>query len=94
MRLVGVSMTAAGVSVEAEGQSSARCPACGRRSRARHSRYWRTLKDLAVHKPSPQEYVAVNDSFGESGTPDQLLKKYGLDAPDIVKAVQRVLERK
>ncbi len=49
---------------------------------------------LAVHKPAPQEYVAVNDSFGESGTPDQLLKKYGLDAPDIVKAVQRVLTRK
>jgi hypothetical protein len=37
------------MSVEAEGQSSARCPACGRRSEARHSRYWRTLKDLAVH---------------------------------------------
>ena len=49
LRLLGVSMTAAGVSVEAEGQSSARCPACGRRSQARHSRYWRTLKDLAVH---------------------------------------------
>jgi transketolase len=38
--------------------------------------------------------VAVNDSFGESGTPDQLLKKYGLDVPDVVKAVERVLARK
>ena len=49
---------------------------------------------LATRKPTPQEYVAVNDSFGESGTPDQLLKKYGLDAPDIVKAVERVMRRK
>jgi hypothetical protein len=49
LRFLSVSATAAGVSVEAEGQSSsARCPACGRLSRARHSRYWRTLKDLAV----------------------------------------------
>jgi transketolase len=38
--------------------------------------------------------VAVNDSFGESGTPDQLLKKYGLDTPDIVAAAQRVIQRK
>ena len=49
---------------------------------------------LTTQRPTPQEYVAVNDSFGESGTPDQLLKKYGLDAPDIVKAAQRVLLRK
>ncbi len=48
---------------------------------------------LTTHHPAPQEFVAVNDSFGESGTPDQLLKKYGLDTPDIVAAVQRVLER-
>jgi transposase len=48
LRLVSVSTTEGGVSVEAEGQWSARCPACGRRSRARHSRHWRTLKDLAV----------------------------------------------
>ena len=40
------------------------------------------------------EYVAVNDSFGESGTPDQLLQKYGLDVPDIVNAVGRVMKRK
>ena len=49
---------------------------------------------LVRHAPTPQEYVAVNDSFGESGTPDQLLKKYGLDTPDIVKAVERVMGRK
>ena len=49
---------------------------------------------LSTHTPAPQEYVAVNDSFGESGTPDQLLKKYGLDTPDIVAAVKRVMKRK
>jgi transketolase len=40
------------------------------------------------------EYVAVNDSFGESGTPEQLMKKYGLDDVHIVQAAQRVLKRK
>ena len=49
---------------------------------------------LTRNNPSPQEYVAVNDSFGESGTPDQLMKKYGLDTEDIISAVQRVLKRK
>ena len=49
---------------------------------------------LARNNPMPQEYVAVNDSFGESGTPDQLLKKYGLEAEDIVKAAQKVIARK
>ncbi|MCC6839321.1 MAG: transketolase family protein [Flavobacteriales bacterium] len=49
---------------------------------------------LALHHPAPQEIVAVNDSFGESGTPDQLLKKYGLDTPDIVAAAQRAIRRK
>jgi len=44
--------------------------------------------------PSPQEYVAVDDSFGESGTPDQLMQKYGLESDDIVKAVQKVIARK
>lgn len=42
----------------------------------------------------PQEYVAVNDTFGESGKPAELMKKYGLDAEHIVKAVQKVMERK
>ncbi len=49
---------------------------------------------LTSHAPAPQEYVAVNDSFGESGTPDQLLTKYGLDTPHIVAAAQKVIERK
>ena len=49
---------------------------------------------LTTRKPTPQEYVAVNDSFGESGTPDQLLKKYGLDVPDIVAAAHRAIQRK
>lgn len=62
-----------------------------------HSRYGGlgdSIAQLLVRQlPTPQEYVAVNDSFGESGTPDQLLKKYGLDAPDIVKAAKAVLAR-
>ncbi len=49
---------------------------------------------LALKQPLPMEFVAVNDSFGESGTPDQLLKKYGLDVPDIVAAARRALKRK
>lgn len=49
---------------------------------------------LSVNLPSPQEYVAVNDSFGESGTPEQLMKKYGLEAANIVEAVQKVMARK
>lgn len=49
---------------------------------------------LAKHAPTPLEYVAVDDSFGESGTPDQLLQKYGLDTVDVQKAVQRVIKRK
>ncbi len=44
--------------------------------------------------PTPQEFVAVNDSFGESGTPDQLMKKYGLDSTNIVSAVEKVMARK
>ena len=49
---------------------------------------------LATQLPTPQEYVAVNDSFGESGTADELLKKYGLDVPDIIAAASKVLKRK
>lgn len=44
--------------------------------------------------PAPQEYVAVNDSFGESGTPTQLLKKYGLGPENIIESVEKVLKRK
>lgn len=49
---------------------------------------------LIRNNPLPQEYIAVNDSFGESGTPDQLMKKYGLDAEHIVSAVMKVITRK
>lgn len=49
---------------------------------------------LARFYPAPQEMVAVNDSFGESGTPMQLLEKYGLSPNDIVKAVEKVIKRK
>ncbi len=49
---------------------------------------------LAKNSPTPQEYVAVNDSFGESGTPAELMEKYGLNAANIVAAVQRVIKRK
>ncbi|HOS47316.1 MAG TPA: transketolase C-terminal domain-containing protein [Bacteroidia bacterium] len=49
---------------------------------------------LTAHLPTVQEYVAVNDSFGESGTPDQLMIKYGLDTIDIVKAAERAIARK
>ena len=49
---------------------------------------------LTRELPSPQEYVAVNDSFGESGTPAQLMEKYGLNAEAIVAAAQKVIKRK
>lgn len=48
----------------------------------------------ARHCPVPIEYVGTNDTFGESGTPLQLLKKYGLDTPDIIAAAEKVLSRK
>lgn len=49
---------------------------------------------LAQKMPVPQEFVAVNDTFGESGTPEELLTKYQIDLPDILAAVRRVLQRK
>lgn len=49
---------------------------------------------LSRHMPLPQEYVGVNDTFGESGTPDELMVKYGLDTPNIVEAAKKVLKRK
>lgn len=49
---------------------------------------------LAQQLPTPIEMVGVNDSFGESGTPDELMVKYGLDAKNIVDAVQKVMKRK
>jgi transketolase len=44
--------------------------------------------------PIPIEYVGTKDTFGESGTPIELLKKYGLDTPDILNAVKKVMSRK
>ncbi|NVK66399.1 MAG: transketolase family protein, partial [Flavobacteriales bacterium] len=49
---------------------------------------------LVQNDPVPQEYVGVNDSFGESGKPDELLTKYNIDTPNIVEAAQRVIQRK
>lgn len=49
---------------------------------------------LSQKMPTPQEFVAVNDSFGESGVPEELMKKYGLDTHNIVEAVEKVLTRK
>ena len=49
---------------------------------------------LVQNNPVPQEFVAVNDTFGESGTPTDLMKKYGLDKENIIKSVEKVLKRK
>ena len=49
---------------------------------------------LSRKHPVPQEYVAVNDTFGESGTPMELMTKYHIDTPDVVAAVQRAIARK
>jgi len=48
----------------------------------------------AKHCPVPIEYIGTQDTFGESGTPNQLLAKYGLDTPNIVAAAKKVLGRK
>ncbi len=49
---------------------------------------------LASHHPTPQEFVATQDTFGESGTPEQLMDKYGLNNKAIESAVLKVLKRK
>lgn len=49
---------------------------------------------LALNKPAPQEFVAVNDVFGESGTPEALMEKYGLNAKSIIEKVEKVITRK
>lgn len=51
-------------------------------------------RTLALNNPAPQEFVAVNDSFGESGTPAQLMEKYKLNNQAIVEAVEKVIKRK
>ena len=49
---------------------------------------------LALNKPTPQEFVATNDTFGESGTPAQLMDKYGLNSKAIVNKAKAVMARK
>ncbi len=49
---------------------------------------------LVMNNPVPMEFVGVNDSFGESGTPEELMVKYGLTSTDIIKKAKAVLERK
>ncbi len=49
---------------------------------------------LSTEHPSPQEFIATKDTFGESGTPEQLMEKYGLNAKSIVAASKKVIQRK
>lgn len=51
-------------------------------------------RTLSMHDPSPQEYVATMDTFGESGTPELLMEKYGLNAAAIVEKAEKVIKRK
>ena len=51
-------------------------------------------RTLSLNYPTPQEFIATNDTFGESGKPSDLMKKYGLDADSIIKAVKKVVSRK
>ena len=51
-------------------------------------------RTLTLNHPVPQEFVGTNDTFGESGTPSELMKKYGLDKNSIVKASLKAIERK
>ena len=49
---------------------------------------------LAENYPSPQEFVATQDTFGESGTPSDLMEKYGLNSNSIISKVKKVILRK
>ncbi|SFF70389.1 transketolase subunit B [Salegentibacter agarivorans] len=51
-------------------------------------------RTLAENNPAPQEFVATQDTFGESGTPEQLFEKYGLNSEAILKAAEKVIKRK
>ena len=51
-------------------------------------------RTLSQHAPTPQEFIATQDTFGESGTPAQLMEKYGLNAAAISLAAQKVMQRK
>jgi len=49
---------------------------------------------LSRYNPTPIEYVAVMDSFGQSGKPEELMKHYGLDTPNIIEAAKKAISRK
>ncbi|MFA6586102.1 MAG: transketolase C-terminal domain-containing protein [Candidatus Paceibacterota bacterium] len=49
---------------------------------------------LAQNYPTPIEFIGVQNTFGQSGTPDELIKHYKMDVPDIILAVEKVLKRK
>ena len=51
-------------------------------------------RTICLNNPVPQEYIATSDTFGESGTPAQLMDKYGLNKEAIVKAAKKVINRK
>ncbi len=51
-------------------------------------------RTLSLNHPTPQEFIATNDTFGESGKPADLMKKYGLDSDSIVESVKKVISRK
>ena len=51
------------------------------------------IEVLAEEKPVPVEMVGVDDSFGESGTPEELIEKYGLGKDSIIKAVKKVIKK-
>lgn len=51
-------------------------------------------RTLSQHFPVPQEFVATQDTFGESGTPEQLFEKYGLNSDAIIRACEKVMQRK
>ena len=49
---------------------------------------------LAQNNPVPQNFIATNDTFGESGTPEQLMEKYGLNSKSIIKSASEIIKRK
>ena len=51
-------------------------------------------RTLSLNNPTPQEFVGTNDTFGESGTPAQLMEKYGLSSSNIIAAAEKVIGRK
>ncbi len=51
-------------------------------------------RTLALNNPTPQEFVATKDTFGESGTPSELMDKYGLNAKAVEEAAKLVMKRK